>query len=215
MKKIAILVLLALQISGCKYTSPFVELYEANSFESNGKYTEAIQHYESAINGFSKVSAYESFEYDARCAYALMLNEYSKSGESKYVLKSQGNFDLVLAYLQKGNEIIMCTEGVVVSSRANTIQQQAAYSEKEEEYYKLLEQAYSSYKDAIQPLQNSKDWLSLAYTYYNLAETSEWYGDIPEAIKWINKAIEVNKEQGFTKNLAEDSQYLAKLESKR
>ena len=214
MYKITI-ILLSLLVSGCSYIDPFVELYEANKLGQDGKYSEAISHYKSAIKGFAKVSDYESFEYDARCSYALMLNDYSKAGNSDYILIAQNNFDLVIAYLRKGNEIIMCSEGVAVSSRANTIQQQASYSNNEEEYYKFLESAYYSYQDAIKPLEKSKEYLSLAYTYYNLAETSEWYGDIPEAIKWIKKAIDINKQQGFSDNLAEDEKYLSQLELKQ
>jgi len=185
MKKVTIMVLFASLMIGCGYINPFADIYEANRLEKDGKYAESIPHYESAIKGFSNVSAYESFEYDARCSYALMLNEYAKEGKPDYISTAQYNLDLVLAYLRKGNEITMCSEGVVVSSRANTIHQQAAYSQSEEEYYQLLEKAYYSYQDAIKPLEESGEWLSLAYTYYNLAEASEWYGDVPAAIEWM------------------------------
>ncbi len=91
--------------------------------------------------------------------------------------------------------------------------QEAAYTENEEKYFELLERAYFSYKEAIEPLKKSEEWQSLAYTYYNLAETSEWYGDLDEAVSWIKRAIEMDKKYGFTKDLEEDVQYLSKLES--
>jgi len=212
--KLAILLIASLYISGCSYIAPFVDVSDASELASEGRYEEAIPLFEKAISGFSKVSAYESFEYDARCEYALTLNEYSKLGVSDHIPTARKNFSMVLAYLKKGNSIIRCTKGVVISSRANTLQQEATYAENDEDYYELLKRAYSSYQDAIEPLIQEKEWLSLAYTYFNLAETSEMYGDIPEAIKWIEKAISVNKKHDFKNNLVEDANYLEQLRTK-
>lgn len=201
-------------ISGCRYIDPFVHYSEASEHTSQGEYEKAIPQFKKAIKGFSRVSTYESFEYDARCRYALALNEYSKVGKPKHLITARKNFDMVLAYLKNGNSLLSCTSGVVISSRANTLQREATYTESDERYYELLERAYSSYQTAIKPLIKDKEWLSLAYTYFNLAETSEMYGDLNEAIKWIEKAIKINEKYGFEDNLIEDSNYFAQLKAR-
>lgn len=197
-------------LSGCDYISPFQALSKASELNDSGEYSSAIPHYEEAISGFSKRSMLKVFEYETRYSYALMLNEYTKDNNPEYIKVARANYEWILTYLEENDELFS-TKGMVLSSMANTYQQEAAYTESEGEYFLLLEKAYSIYKESAQELKNNKDWHNLAYTYYNLGETSEWYGDLDEAIKWLRLAVELDKKHGFQKDLIEDEEYLNRL----
>ena len=182
--------------------SPIVDLVQARSYDAQGKFDEAIPYYESAIDGFSKKKTHIISEYKARCFYGLMLGEYATQNKAQYIEKAQRNLDAVILFI-RDNQIKSCSLGVSLRAKAKTLQLQASYSENEEEFYSLLERAYWGYFDAVVVLKESKEWHSLAYTYYNLGETSDWYGDTDEAIKWIALAVELDKIYGFDKDLIE------------
>lgn len=196
--------------AGCDYLPPVTDLSKASNYSDEGEYEKAITHYENALERLSSVSFYRSIEYETRYSYGLMLNEYTKDDNPDYIPVARNQFEWVLSYLEKADELVI-TKAMVLSTLANTYQQEAGYTEDEEKYYKLLENAYSIYKESANGLEENEDWQNLAYTYYNLGETSEWYGDLAEAIKWLKKAVELDKKHGFDKDLEEDSAYLSRL----
>jgi tetratricopeptide (TPR) repeat protein len=205
---------LLITLTGCDYISPFQELNKASDLNEKGMYEKAIPRYEAAISGFSSIGFYKTVEYETRYSYALMLNEFTKDNHPEYIQVARKHYKWILNYLNDNKELIS-TKAMTLSSMANTYQQEAGYTENEEQYYKLLEKAYSTYKEAAEGLKTNKDWHNLAFTYYNLGETSEWYGDINEAVKWLELAVELDKKYGFDKDLIEDQNYLHKLKVKQ
>jgi len=184
------------------------ELYEAGDFEkSREKYSKAIKE-------ASKSTLFGFYEYEIRASYGFMLNELSNKTDSAYFIESRQQFEWIIEYLDKNPELIS-TKAQAITQLAFTYQQEAAYTESEEEYYQLLEMAYKIYKEAAQQLEVNQDWRVLASTFYNIGKTSEWYGDLDEAIKWLEKAVEIDKKYGFEENLKEDSEYLIHLKNER
>jgi tetratricopeptide (TPR) repeat protein len=192
---------------------PVSDLAKASSYTEQKNYEKAIEHYKLALKSLDGSTLYSAIEYETRYSYGLMLNEYTKDNHPEYIKVAREQFEWVLNYLERSSELLS-TRAMALSTLANTYQQEAGYTESEEEFYQILEKAYSIYKESAAGLEKNKDWHNLAYTYYNLGETAEWYGDLPEAIKWLEKAVELDKLHGFDADLKEDSAYLARLKSK-
>lgn len=208
------LLLILWVLPGCDYTPPLSDLTEAGNYHEAGEYAKAKKHYEAALERLSSVSLYRPIEYQTRYSYGLMLNEYAKEDHPELIPLAREQLEWVLAYLEKEDEWIT-TKAMALSTLANTYQQEAGYSEDETRYYQLLEKAFAMYSEAAEELARNQDWHNLAYTYYNLGQTADWYGDLPEAILWLEKAVELDKRYGFTEDLEEDSAYLVKLRSKQ
>lgn len=189
-------------------------LLAEDSFE-NGEFRQSKILYEKSIESCSTSFLFGWYEYEIRFSYGRMLNEYSKISESSsdLFLESRLQFEWVIDYLDENPELIS-TKAQALSNLANTYQQQAAATDSNEEYFKLLEVAFRIYRESAEQLEVNQDWKNLSYTYYNLGQTSDWYGDVGEAIKWLEKAVELDKKFGFSQDFKEDSEYLNSLKDK-
>jgi len=192
-------------LSGCDYFPPYTDIYKAGEYKEEKDYEKAISHFEIALEKLSRRNMYQSIEFEERYSYGGMLNDYAKLDNPEYILIAREQFEWIRANPIKGKETIYAR---ALSNLANTYQQEAGYTEDEVEVNKLLEKASLAYENSVVEMAKNDDWKNIAYTYYNLGETAEWYGDYPQAIDWLEKAVHVNKKHGFDKNLIEDQEYL-------
>lgn len=210
--KFFLLVATIFLLSACDYISPMVDLRKGSYFYGKGEYEKAIPYYEAAIAGLSKVDLdlYKGLEYETRHSYVLLLTDHARNGNPEYIPVARENTKLILDYLKHNNAAIS-TVGMTLLSLAYTYHQEAAYTEVEEHYYQLLETAYGTYLQAVEHLKAEQDWYNLTYAYYNLGETAEWYGDIDQAVEWLELTVELDKKYGFDEDLQEDQRYLTHL----
>ncbi|MBQ0754209.1 MAG: tetratricopeptide repeat protein [Gammaproteobacteria bacterium] len=207
-----IIVLVASSLARPDILPPVSDLAKASSYTDKKNYEKAIEHYKLALESLDGSKLYSAIEYETRYSYGLMLNEYTKDNHPEYIEVARKQFEWVIGYLEKSSALLS-TRAMALSTLANTYQQEAGYTENEEKHYQLLEKAFSIYKESAAGLEKNRDWHNLAYTYYNLGETAEWYGDLPEAIKWLEKAVDLDKKYGFKDDLKEDSAYLERLKN--
>ncbi|USD22239.1 tetratricopeptide repeat protein [Microbulbifer variabilis] len=144
-----------------------------------------------------------------RYRYGIVLNALgAKSRPDLYPL-ARAQFQSVLRYLDSGAQLPH-SSARVRSALAHTYHRQAASEELATQREHLLSTAYLLYKSALEGLLSQEEWHNLSITYFNLGQVCEWQGNLEEAIRWLEKAVELDLQHKLP-DLKEDSDYLAAL----
>lgn len=219
MKKISNLfavTFMSLVLIGCDLIPPFYALVRGHTHNNKGNYSKAIPYYETAIEGFSKDSELEDLEYDTRFIYAEMLLEHAKEDNPEFIEPARTHLESVLNYIDttKDNDFDV-SKGLALSTMAHTYHVESLFVEDDDEYFLVLESAYSIYLESTEELESAKEWHNLSITAYNIGEVADWYGDIDEAINWMSRAVQLDKEHGFDEDLIQDQTYLDDLQARK
>lgn len=213
MKRIKSIVLLSscfLVLSGCGYIEPFDHLGKASTAQIAEDYVTASEHYEQAVEGFASKPFMKPFECEARYPYAFALEMYDGEWSLELSQKMRANAESIIECIGDSDDSLM-SMGTATFSLAKAIHLEADYTEDDESYYLLLEEAYSTFESSVIQLEASSEWQTMAYATYNLGRVAADYGDLETAISWLEQTVELDETYGFYTDLDEDMQYLAEL----
>ncbi|WP_299942489.1 tetratricopeptide repeat protein [uncultured Microbulbifer sp.] len=186
--------------------NPMAWVNKAEALARSGNYHDALPLYEKAI---AALAPYPSRQQPLRYRYGIILNALGAESRPDLYLLARAQFQSVLDYLDSGAKL-QHSAARVRSALAHTYHQQAASELTTTQRTHLLNTAYLLYKGAVAGLVEQGEWHNLAITYFNLGQVCEWQGNLPEAITWLDKAVQLDFRYGFP-DLEEDSNYLSAL----
>lgn len=185
---------------------------EAEQRAQEGDFDTALPLYEKAIAALDSRPRHQQA---LRYRYGMVLNALGARARPELYPLARAQFEAVLDYLDSGDQRQQVppfehSAARVRSALAHTYHQQAASEGNATQRAHLLRFAYQLYSGAARGLAQQREWHNLAITYFNLGQVCEWQGNLPEAIEWLEKAVELDARYGFA-DLEEDSEYLAAL----
>ncbi|GLS83262.1 tetratricopeptide repeat protein [Paraferrimonas haliotis] len=187
----------------------YEQALKAHEFGQNEK---AAQHYQLALEQVQDSLFAWPLEINIRAAYGEhLLSQVEQKPELLWEAREQYNEALSLNELDRFQILALFDVGYLWSALAKTYQLEAAYTDNVDVYYDALQNAFYAQDKAATEFEAEQQWRSLNASYYSLGEIAEWYGDYEEAIRWLEKAVELDKRHGFEDDLIVDSQYLERL----
>jgi len=201
-----LLLFTALLAPGAALAEPQQLVAEAEQLALSGDFDAALPLYEKAIGD---LAAQPHQQQALRYRYGIVLNALGGQQHPELYPLARAQFEAVLNYLQSGAPLEE-SSARVRSALAHTYHQQAASETDPSRKSQLLRNAYSFYNSAAHGLFREREWHNLAITYFNLGQVCEWQGNLEEAIRWVEKAVELDDRHGFA-DLQEDTDYLSGL----
>ncbi|GMG87198.1 hypothetical protein [Biformimicrobium ophioploci] len=176
----------------------------ADQLAAQGEYEQALLAYETALS-----AATDAESPSLRFQYGKLLMHIGLGARPEMLPLARQQFARMLAD-EQDDKIL---RGRALSALAHSYHQQALQLSTESvEFRQLTRRANGLYLDAREELISGSDWHNLSITCYNLGQLAEWRGDLSAAVDFLEQAVALDREHGFT-DLAEDLAYLNDLKS--
>lgn len=193
------------------------ESQKADTLWAEGAPYRAIEQYEKAVDASSSSNFFNLYDYEINVSFGTMLFSYANSlpesesvEQSKLLTRARSQVIKAEDNLKDGFELFT-SKGNVSYLLADIYVSEAQLAESDEDYFSTLRQAFTSYQAAALAFGEDKDWVSLSASYYQMAAVADAYGEIDEAIVWMERAVALDKAYELHEDLELDTKFLNHL----